>query len=83
MKELNLALDAELHTALEAEARTTDCTVQDVVVRALRQWQADAEADTEELAELAEARREWEEKGGVEAKAFFDRLRREEADIDG
>ena len=84
MRELILALDdEELYAALETEAKTTGCTVQDVVIRALRQWQTDAEVDAEELAELAEARREWEEKGGVEAKVFFDRLRREEADVDG
>ena len=76
MRELILALDdEELYIALETEAMTAGCTVQDVVVRALRQWQTDAEADAEELAELADARREWEEKGGVEAKAFFDSLR--------
>ena len=83
MKELILALDDELHTALEAEAKTTGCRVQDVVVRALRQWQTDAEVDAEGLAELSEVRREWQEKGGVGAKAFFERLRREESDIDG
>ena len=84
MKELTLVLEDEaLYAALETEAATTGHTVQDVVVRALRQWQADSELDAGERDELAEARQEWEEMGGMEPKAFFDRLRQEEADLDG
>jgi hypothetical protein len=48
--------------------------VQDVVIQALRQWRADSELEAEEHDELSEARREWEEKGGLEAHTFFDGL---------
>ncbi len=83
MKEVNLILEDEsLYSAIETEAQMTGHSVQDIVIRALRQWQTDSELDTEERAELAEARREWEEKGGVEAHAFFDGLREEEASLD-
>ena len=83
MKELTLVLDDEsLYTAIEAEAKTTGFTIQDVVIQALRQWRVDSELDSEERGELAEARREWKEKRGVEAHAFFDNLREEEARLD-
>ena len=78
MKEVTLVLDDEvLYTAIETEAKTTGHTVQEIVVQALRQWRADSQSSAEERAELAEARREWEEKGGMEAHAFFDSLREE------
>ena len=84
MRELTLLLEDEaLYAALETEAATTGHTVQDIVVQALRQWQADSELDAGERDELAEARQEWEEMGGMEPKAFFDRLRQEEAGLDG
>ena len=73
MRELRVVLDDEgLYTAIEAEAKTTGNTVQDVVIQALRQWRDDCELDAMERTELAEARREWEEEGGVEAHVFFD-----------
>ena len=83
MKELTVVLDDEgLYTAIEAEAKTTGHTVQDIVIQALRQWRADCEPDARERTELAEARREWEEKGGMEAHAFFDGLLEEEARLE-
>ena len=60
MKRLTLLLDDEaLYEAVETEARTTGRTVAEIVVQALRQWQADSEPDPGERAELAAARREW------------------------
>ena len=83
MKEVPLVLDDEaLYTAIETEARNTGHTVQEIVVQALRQWRADSELGVEERTDLVEARREWEEKGGMEAHAFFDSLREEESSID-
>ena len=84
MRELQLVLDDDaLYKAIETEATATGHTVQEVVVQALRQWREDAELDAAEHDELAEARREWQEKGGVEARAFFERLREEEAGSGG
>ena len=75
MRELTVVLDDEgLYTAIEAEAKTTGHTVQDIVIQALRQWRDDCELGAMERTELAEARREWEEEGGVEAHVFFDAL---------
>lgn len=83
MRELTVVLDDEgLYTAIEAEAKTTGHTVQDVVIQALRQWRDDCELDAMERAELAEARREWKEEGGIEAHAFFDSLLKEETSLD-
>lgn len=80
MKELTLVLDDDkLYGVIETEARATGHTVQEVVVQALRQWREDVELDAAEREDLAEARREWQEKGGAEAHAFFERLREEEA----
>ena len=83
MREVTLILDDDaLYKAIEAEAKSTGHTVQEIVVQALQQWRADSESDIDECAELAEARREWEETGGMEAHAFFDSLREEESSID-
>ena len=83
MKELTLVLDDDsLYSAIEAEAISTGCAVQDVIVQALREWRTDAELDVEERDEVEKARREWEEQGGMEAQAFFDSLREEEPDHD-
>ena len=44
MRELTVVLDDEgLYTAIEAEAKTTGHTVQDIVIQALRQWRDDCE----------------------------------------
>ena len=73
MRELAVVLDDEgLYTAIEAEAKTTGHTVQDIVIQALRRWRDDCELDAMERTELAEARKEWEEEGGMEAHTFFD-----------
>ena len=80
MRELTVVLDDEgLYTAIESEARTTGHSVQDIVIQALRQWRDDCDLDDVERTELAEARREWEEEGGIEAHAFFDSPRNETA----
>ena len=83
MKELTLILDDEaLYSAIEGEANSTGHTVQDVIILALQQWLADTEMGVEEDVELQGARREWKEKGGIEAHEFFDLLRDEESHLD-
>ena len=84
MKELTLVLDDdEIYEALETEAKTTGCSVQDAAMEVLRQWWEDSELNVAERAELAEARREWQEEGGVDAHDFFDTLRKEEKHVKG
>ena len=79
MREVTLVLDDEtLYQTIETEAKATGHTVQEVVVQALRQWREDVELDAAERHELAAARREWQEEGGAEAHAFFERLREED-----
>lgn len=79
MRELQLVLDDDaLYEAIETEATATGHTMQEVVVQALRQWRDEVELHAAERDELAEARREWQKKGGVDARAFFGRLREEE-----
>lgn len=80
MREVMLVLDDDtLYKTIETEAEATGHTVQEVVVQALRQWREDVELDAAERHELAAARREWQEEGGTEAHAFFERLREEDA----
>jgi hypothetical protein len=79
MIKLTLVLEDEtLCEAIEEEAKSIGCTAEDVVLRALQFWKIEAELDEEERREIDEARKEWEENGGMEARAFFDSLREEE-----
>ena len=48
------------------------------MLRDLQFWKIEAELDEEERREIDEARKEWEENGGMEARPFFDSLREEE-----
>lgn len=79
MKQLTITLEDEaLFEAIQEEANFTGCTLEDIVIRALRFWKVETELDEEERRELEEARREWQENGGMDAKEFFDSLREEE-----
>ena len=81
MKKLTITVEDEsLYRAMEEEAEFTGCTVEDIVIRALNFWKVETELDEEERLELEEARREWQENGGMDAKEFFDSLRKEEAE---
>ena len=64
-------------------AQIAGSTERDVIIQALQFWLAETELDCEEQRELEEARREYEEVGGVEAREFFNSLRAEEAARDG
>ena len=83
MKELQLVLDDDaLYQAIQTEAETTGHTIQEIVIQALRQWRVDSELDMGESADLADAHREWQENGGMEAHTFFESLREQESDSD-
>ena len=80
MKRITITLeDDDLRSAIESEAQIAGSTEQDVIIQALQFWLAETELDCEEQRELEEARREYEEVGGVEAREFFDSMRAEEA----
>ena len=81
MKKLTITVEDEsLYKAMEEEAEFTGCAVEDIVIRALNFWKVETELDEEERLELEERRREWQENGGVDAKEFFDSLRKEESE---
>ena len=66
--------DESLYQAVRAAATKTERSVQDIVAEALEQWLAEVDTDEQDQAEIEAARREWREKGGVEAHEFFRRL---------
>ena len=73
MREVTLRLeDDDLYSAVEAEATEAGLSVQDVVVRVLKEWLVDLEMDEREIPRIEAARREYEKKGGVGAREFFD-----------
>ena len=79
MQKLIITIEDELlFEAMKEEAEFTGCTVEDIVIRALQFWKVETELDAEEQRELEEARRDWQENGGMDAKEFFDSLRKEE-----
>ena len=81
MQRLTITIEDEsLFEAMKEEAEFTGCAVEDIVIRALQFWKVETELDEEERRELEEARREWQENGGMDAKEFFDSLRKEESE---
>ena len=79
MRKLTITIEDEaLFQAIDEEAEFTGCTEEDIVIRALQFWKVETELDEEEIRELEEARRDWQENGGMDAKEFFDSLREEE-----
>ena len=81
MQRLTITIEDEaLFEAMKEEADFTGCTVEDIVIRALQFWKVETELDEEERRELEEARREYQENGGMDAKEFFDSLRKEESE---
>lgn len=82
MRELTFVLeDEELYSIIETEAKDSGRTIQDIVVEALYLWHVETEMDEEEHARVDQAYLEWEKDGGMEAGAFFDSLREEEARV--
>ncbi len=62
--------DEALYTALKVEAARKGRHAKDIVAEAVREWLETLE-DEELRAGLDEARREWEQQGGLEAGEFF------------
>ena len=83
-KKVTLLLeDAELCETIDEEVNSTGWTQEEVIMRALYFWQSEKTLDAEEQREIEEARREWQENGGMDAKEFFDSLRAEESASEG
>lgn len=81
MKKLTITVEDEtLYKAMEEEAEFTGCTVEDIVIRALNFWKVETELDEEERRELEERIKEYQENGGMDAKEFFESLRKEESE---
>ena len=81
MQKLTITIEDEtLFEAMKEEAEFTGCTVEDIVIRALQFWKVETELDEEERRELEEERRDWQENGGMDAKEFFESLRKEESE---
>ena len=84
MKEITLLLEDEsLCELIDEEAESMGWTQEEVILRALFFWKSEKELDEEEIRELEEARRDWQENGGMDAKEFFDSLREEERSSGG
>ncbi|MBI4218770.1 MAG: hypothetical protein HY682_01405 [Chloroflexi bacterium] len=66
--------DEALYTALKVEAARKGRHAKDIVAEAVQEW-LEAREDEELREGLDNARREWEQKGGVEARKFFRNLR--------
>ena len=62
--------DEALYTALKVEAARKGRHAKDIIAEALTEW-LESREDEELQADLAEARGEWEQRGGVEASEFF------------
>jgi len=62
--------DEALYTALKVEAARKGRHAKDIIAEALTEW-LEAREDEELQANLADARGEWEQQGGVEAREFF------------
>ena len=79
MKKITILIDdKDLCDLIDEEVESTGQTQEEVILRALFFWKSEKELDEEEIRELEEARREWQENGGMDAKEFFDSLREEE-----
>ena len=81
MKTLTITVEDEsLYQAMEEEAEFTGCTVEEIVIRALNLWKVETELDEEERQELEERIKDYQENGGMDAKEFFESLRKEESE---
>ena len=79
MKSITILIeDEDLCDLIDEEAESMGWAQEEVILRALFFWKSEKELDEEEMRELEEARREWQENGGMDAKEFFDSLREEE-----
>lgn len=70
----SMTVDDSLYAALEAAAGRDGRPVQEVLKDAIESWLADAAMDRADHDEIALARAEFVEQGGVEFEAFFSDL---------
>ncbi len=73
MKKLTVMLDDELYRATKVEAARQGKALKALVAEALQEW-LEVQEDLELAPLVAEARREYEEKGGIELDEAFRRL---------
>ncbi len=76
MKKLTVILEDDLYTATKVEAARHNRKLREVVTDALNEW-LEMQEDLELGALADEARREYDEKGGIEAHEFFRQLQEE------
>lgn len=80
MKKITILIDdKDLCDLIDEESESTGWNEEEVILRALYFWKSEKELDEEEIRELEEARRDYQENGGMDAKEFFDSLREEES----
>ncbi len=72
-----LSIDDKLYSALQERSEETERPIGELVSEAIQSWLSDEELDEAELADIEAAEREYQEKGGMEAGAFFRSLRKE------
>ncbi len=78
MKRMTVIFEDEaLYTAVKVEAVRKNRPLKDVVTEALREW-LETQEDAELAPQVEAARKEWAEKGGIEAGELFRQLREEE-----
>ncbi|HNQ78060.1 MAG TPA: hypothetical protein PK747_02300 [Acidobacteriota bacterium] len=71
MKRMTLVFDEDsLYTAVKVAAAKRNAALKDLIPQILREW-LEAQEDAELLPLVAEAKAEYEAKGGVEASDFF------------
>jgi hypothetical protein len=71
MKRMTLVFDEDaLYTAVKVAAAKRNAALKDLIPQILREW-LEAQEDAELLPLVAEARAEYEAKGGIQASKFF------------
>ena len=80
LKKITILIDdKDLCDLIDEESESTGWNEEEVILRALYFWKSEKELDEEEIREIEEARGEYQEKGAMDAKEFFDSLREEES----
>lgn len=76
MKRMTLVFDEDsLYTAVKVAAAKRNAALKDLIPQILREW-LEAQEDAELLPLVAEAKAEYEAKGGVEAGEFLSKSKR-------
>ena len=76
MKRMTVVFDEdELYTAVKVAAAKRDCNLKELIPQILKEW-LESQEDAELLHLVAEARTEYEAKGGVEVGDFFSKSKK-------